>query len=173
MTTRVHTGVTVSVSTASVWSGSVCMFGDTFDISVTVSSFFFFFFSISRGFYSSFYYVLHSHCRGLTCTGGFCRCWRGVYRVEARRSFLTGRSRAVGSLTSSLCLCNAGDSPLDLKRRINSAYSERVEVYFVTRLVCVFSWVVRARVEAAERLVKSIDHAGSSTKNYRGHHLNA
>lgn len=97
---------------------------------------------------------------------------------------MTGRSRAVGSLTSSLC--NAGDPPLDRKRRINSAYSARGEVYFVTRLLCVVvtvhlfffvtcfcdSLLLKHCVEAAARLVKSIDHAGSSTTNYCGHHLN-
>lgn len=105
--------------------GGICMFGDTFDISVSVSSFV----DFARG--SCFYRVLHSHGWRVTWTE-FCR--RGVYRVEASRSVLTGRSRAVGSLTSSLC--NAGDSPLDRKRRINSAYSdsERGEVYFVTNV---------------------------------------
>lgn len=35
------------------------------------------------------------------------------------------------------------------------------------------SLLLKHRVEAAARLVKSIDHAGSSTTNYCGHHLNS
>lgn len=122
---------TVSVSIACNWSGGICVFGD---ISVTVSSFV----DLARVLFSFCCVFVFAWLEGnVTCTGVFVFCRRGVYRVEASRGFLTGRSRAVGSLTSSSCLCNAGDSPLDRKRRINSGCSECVEVYIVTRLVCV------------------------------------